>query len=559
MKLSAIQIARWVSEAADVIPDSLITSLHKDEIRKLVTIDLLRRDDLRLSYLFLPGESLLFFEAGGRDRRAKSQKTTNFLPQLVGAKIMAIEQVNFDRIVKIVLFKENEYFALVFELFGPGSNVYLLDSDGAIITSLRRSADRDIYIPPSPPDGMYPDEIDKNRIRTAVAEQCEKNVRRFLKEQIRGWDESFWELSLEGLNSGITIGELGDMKLDEMLQSISAAYSECVKGHREIVLKDNTLSWKINDDVAETYHLINDAIADAAIDLSRAFAKKSVRQRISQGLKIHRKRLEDKQTKLKKLLADAEDATQYKLWAELLTINMKKIGRGMTSITVTNLFDENQREIEIPLLEELSPAANVGRLFKRYRKLTDGVTATKKQVSQIKKKLKALDEYKSQLENAKEFRDMLRLEENLIKRDILKKKKMPPSFHRIEAEAHFNPRVFHTSAGEEILVGRNNKENEYVSFVAAKKHDFWFHSQQTPGAHVILKLKDKGKQPSHESIIEVAKIAAYFSRARTSSKVPIIYTEARYLQKIRGGLPGKVKYTHVTSIMVEPGLPERRS
>ena len=306
MKLSAIQIARWVSEAADVIPDSLITSLHKDEIRKLVTIDLLRRDDLRLSYLFLPGESLLFFEAGGRDRRAKSQKTTNFLPQLVGAKIMAIEQVNFDRIVKIVLFKENEYFALVFELFGPGSNVYLLDSDGAIITSLRRSADRDIYIPPSPPDGMYPDEIDKNRIRTAVAEQCEKNVRRFLKEQIRGWDESFWELSLEGLNSGITIGELGDMKLDEMLQSISAAYSECVKGHREIVLKDNTLSWKINDDVAETYHLINDAIADAAIDLSRAFAKKSVRQRISQGLKIHRKRLEDKQTKLKKLLAEWE-------------------------------------------------------------------------------------------------------------------------------------------------------------------------------------------------------------------------------------------------------------
>ena len=135
-------------------------------------------------------------------------------------------------------------------------------------------------------------------------------------------------------------------------------------------------------------------------------------------------------------------------------------------------------------------------------------------------------------------------------------KKKRKSSHRVEPEKGFNPRVFHTSAGETILVGRNNRENEYVTFVAAKKYDIWFHSQQTPGSHVILQLADKTKPPSHESIIEAAQTAAYFSQARTSSKVPIIYTEVRHLQKIKGAIPGKVKYTRIKSIMVEPKPPQ---
>jgi predicted ribosome quality control (RQC) complex YloA/Tae2 family protein len=312
----------------------------------------------------------------------------------------------------------------------------------------------------------------------------------------------------------------------------------------------------VKSNSADGYTSLNDAICDIAIDLSRKSAERSIRQRLANGIKAQRKKLEGKRNKLDKIVADAENASRYKEWAELLTINIGKIRRGMTTVTVPNLYDETMPEIAIPLLPELSPSANIKRLFKRYRKLTDGKTESEKQIAQISRELDQLVEYKAELESAAGLGDLLKLDKELVKAKILKKREAPVSTHRAEPEPEFNPRQYVSHAGEQILVGRNNKENEFVSFVAAKKHDIWFHSQQTPGSHVILKLKDKNIEPTHESILTAAQIAAYYSQARTSEKVPIIYTEARYLQKIKGGLPGKVRYSRVKSIMVEPSLPD---
>jgi len=556
MRLSALQIARWVHETRTEIEGSSVGTLVKDEVRKQVSIDLVGNKDKRLSYLFLPGESLLFLDDPSRWNSRKSAKTTNFLPQLTDSVIYAVEQLNFDRIIRFSLRRDERQFFLVFELFGPGSNVYLLNAESAVITTLRRSTQPEIYSPPNPPAGIPPGAIDLNTILEMAAARPTERARNFFREQIRGCDKSFWEIALSAVNDQTCLGDMSRTEIERAVEQIRECYQECVQGILPVALDGGTMVWITQKDQTRETSGLNDKIAEVAVTLSRQSAERSIRQRIAQGIKSQRKRLEGKLDKLNKIILEAADASRYREWAELLTINIGKIRRGMSSITVVNLYDESLPEITIPLPTELAPSANIKRLFKRYRKLTDGVKESEKQIAQIRIDLEKLGNHRDDLDDAKNLGDLLKLEKALVKDGILKRREARISSHRAEPAAAFYPRTYNTPAGEQVLVGRNGKENEFVSFVAAKKHDFWFHSQQTPGSHVILKLKDKNSEPSYESILMAARIAAYYSQARTSEKVPIIYTEVKYLQKIKGGLPGKVRYTRVKSIMVEPGLPK---
>jgi predicted ribosome quality control (RQC) complex YloA/Tae2 family protein len=467
-----------------------------------------------------------------------------------------VEQIGFDRILRLNLVLPTERFKLVFELFGPGANVYLLDSRDRVITSLRRTHDIQTYEPPDQPGGMPPYDATPDGIKSAVSADPTRSVRESVEATIRGCDASFWDLALRDIDDSEAVGNISHSQLNAMAKSILDTYSECVSRRRRVVLADGGISWIGSHADGHAYMLLNDAIADAAHELSYNTAVKSIRQRISRGLKRERMRLTGKLERLEALLADAGDARRYREWAELLTLNIKRIRKGMTSVTVVNLYDETQAEIAIPLQKDLSPPANIDKLFRRYRKLVDSVASSERQIPGIKSELEALQQHKTQLENATDLTELIKLERSLTKDGLLKPAKKPPSSHRVRPGERFRPRVFHTSAGEEILVGRNSRENEYVTFKVAKKHDIWFHSQQTPGSHVVLRLKEKGKAPTHESIVEAAQAAAHFSQARTSSKVPVIYSEVRHLQKIRGGPPGKVRCTRVKSIMVEPKHPD---
>lgn len=557
MKLSAMHIARWVFEAQEVVVGRTVSALHKDETRRLVTIDLNGPGPVRLIYLFLPGESLMYFETGRTEQARRPHQTTNFLPQLVGRQIDTVEHLWFDRVVKLALSGQDEHYEIIFELFGPSSNVFLLKPDMSIITSLKDLPETDIYKPPEMLDGVPVIEIDADKLATPDLGDQKMTVRESLEKMTRGCDASFWDIALGDVDSTRPMADLNMSDLTGIAASVRKSAENCIAGDTWVTLARKGILWTVDDRDQPLYARMNDAIADAAQELSYSSAMRSVRQRISQALRSSRKRLEGKLAKLNKLLAEAEDATRYKQWAELLTVNIGKIKRGMTTVTVVNLYDADQPEIAVPLQADLSPSANISRLFKKYRKLTDGIKESRSQVSDIERELETIDKYKLALGDADDLTDLLKLERVLVKQNILKKRKKPSSSHRIEPKSKPTPRTFVTSAGETILVGRNNRENEYVTFVAARKHDIWFHSQQAPGSHVILKLVEKGKQPSHESIIEVAQAAAYFSQARTSSKVPVIYTEVRYLQKIKGGPPGKVRYNRVKSIMVEPKQPSR--
>jgi len=553
MKLSALHLSLWLNEARDILIGSTIDLLHKDELRKLVGIELHNPERIVLSYLFLPGESLLHFDQNERKARIRA-KTTNFLPQLLGGKIREIDQVNFDRIIRFTIETDDSDYLLIFELFGPGSNVYLTELNGEIVTSLKRVEQMDVYSPPIPPEGMTPEEISPDAIIRESENYGDMTISGFLRQMVRGCDRSFWQIVLKDDDPDREVSKFTETEMREFLSYVSNEFRVCMDGGRRVFLRGTELTW-IADESASEYDNINAAFSDISQELGYSFATKSLRQRISQGLKTHRKRLETKKTKLQKALDESEDAEKYKLYAELLAINRNKIKRGMSSITVSNLYDEDLSEIAIPLQPDLAPSANIERLFRRYRKLTDSVDANRKQIKEIDISLQQLADLKAKLERVESFSDIIKLDDELVKAGILSPRKKKPQTSKVEPVERFNPRTYTTSDGETVLVGKNNKENEYVSFTAANKHDLWFHSELSPGSHVILKLNSKKEEPSRRSIVETAQIAAYHSKSRTSSSVAIIYTEVRHLQKIKGGPPGKVRYTNVKSIMVEPKLP----
>jgi predicted ribosome quality control (RQC) complex YloA/Tae2 family protein len=552
MKLSAIQISRWVAEARRELIGSPLHVLTKDESRKLVRFELGSPGNMMLDYLFVPGESILYFHEG--ENRRKSRHTTNFLPQLVGATIRDIAQINFDRIVRIDLDAGERRYALVFELFGPAGNLYMLGDSEEIITALKAHQVENIYDPPKPPDGCPPDQIDMSFVRQSLSGREDQSIADFLNSAIRGCDNSFWSLALRNIKDDTTAGDLDDDELDTIASGIEQTCHSCLDGDYHLRIENNKLSWTDISEPDSGFHSVNDALAHAGTALGRQYAVRSIRQRISHGIRSNRKRLESKHAKLEKLTQEAEGAELYKKWAELLTINIGKLRKGMTSVIVADAYDENQQEIAIPLQQDLSPSANIRKLFKRFRKLTDGRDASARQMRIINREIEKLESFRATLESSENVGDLLELERDVIREGYLKKKKTAAGSHRSPDAPTFHPREYTTRAGEIVLVGRNAKENDYVTFTASRKYDIWFHSQQSPGSHVILRVKDRNYPPSMESILTAARIAAHYSQARNSEKVPIIYTETRHLQKIRGAL-GKVRYTRVKSIMVEPGLP----
>jgi predicted ribosome quality control (RQC) complex YloA/Tae2 family protein len=119
-------------------------------------------------------------------------------------------------------------------------------------------------------------------------------------------------------------------------------------------------------------------------------------------------------------------------------------------------------------------------------------------------------------------------------------------------------RTFLTESSAEILVGRNNKENDHLTFRFARPDDLWFHAQDVPGSHVLLKRKDKKREPSPSDIRVAAEVAAYFSKAKSEKKASVIYTQAKYVRKPKKGKPGLALVEREKTLLVQPGLPKKK-
>ncbi|WP_173916535.1 NFACT family protein [Halobacillus sp. Marseille-Q1614] len=482
---------------------------------------------------------------------------------LAGGFIEDIEQVEMERVVKFHIRSRNEIGdetikTLIIEVMGKHSNIILINpEEGHIFDSIK-------HLPPS-----------QNTYRTVMPGQPYK----LPPEQGKS---NPLQLSGEDLVKKL---DFNSGKIDKQILSKVMGFSPMTT--REIVHRANLGSRK---DYQEAYEEIQSAVRNnnyvpslflgereqfyvlplthlkgetktfstVSEMLDRFYSGKAERDRVKQqALDLHRflKNERDKnKRKIKKhetTLKKSEAAEEHQKMGELLTAHLHLVSLGDASVTVVDYYDPEQSEIEIELNPNKTPSENAQSYFQTYQKLKKSKEAVRTEIRKAEQEIEYFAQLLQQVESAREedieeIREELREQGYLKKKSSVKKKKKKPDTP--------SPESFTASDGTTIYVGRNNKQNEYLTNRLAHKGDTWLHAKDIPGSHVVIKDHD----PSEETIFEAARLAAYYSKYSQSSSVPVDYTLIRHVKKPSGAKPGFVTYDQQQTVYVTPDQEEVR-
>ena len=253
-----------------------------------------------------------------------------------------------------------------------------------------------------------------------------------------------------------------------------------------------------------------------------------------------------KETKLNDLLKKCEDKDDFKIKGDLLTSYIYSIKKGDKDFTTVNFFSEDGEEITIPLDENKSPSENVQSYYKKYNKLKKSEESALEQLEKNDEELQYLYSVLTNIENCESYTEIDDIKEELISTGYVRKRKSNGKNSKKSKSS--KPLHFVSSDGIDIFVGKNNIQNDYLSLKFANKNFMWLHTKNIPGSHVIICSNDV----PDKTLVEGATLAAYYSKAKDSSKVPVDYTLVKNLKKPNGANPGMVIYHTNYTMYVEP-------
>lgn len=473
---------------------------------------------------------------------------------LQGGRIVEISQKDSERIIEISLETLNELGftvskKLIFEIMGKHSNIILVDmTTGKIIDSIKRVS------------------IDVNRVRQVLPgkeyeyppAQDKLPFKAIACGQLDAIDaNSKAILSKVGGISPAIASELAAKKdrygfLQQILESIASGtfVPRVYLDEKDVPQEFHITDLTEYEDAARrmdfqtlsqclAYYFDNKASSNRARQKSHDLVK-SVTTTLD--------KLYLKKQRLSEDLLKAENSEDLRLYGELLTANMHLIKTGDKSVEVVNYYDNST--VKIPLDERHTPAKNAQQYFKRYGKAKTAVKEKQIQLEEVDDDIKYLESVLSYLNNTDSVEEIEALRTELIETGYIRRRKPPSKEKKYKPQPH----RYETTDGFTVLVGRNNKENDYLTLKTASKADIWFHTKDIPGSHVIVQTD--GKELSESGIFEAAAIAAYHSKGRTSENVPVDYVAVRYVKKPAGAKPGMVIFTNNKTVWVNPGLPE---
>jgi len=292
---------------------------------------------------------------------------------------------------------------------------------------------------------------------------------------------------------------------------------------------------------ATTFDSVNDLVDKYYYDRDKIDIIKQKSKGLHKFIKNYSTRLNNKIEKLNRDLRNTSKMDTFRKKGEFIQANIYQIKKGDSTLVTTDYYDNT--EITIALDPKLTPTQNSEKYFKKYKKLKNGVPYINAQINDAKLELKYFVELMHQIETAtlkdvEEIREELEDKKYLRKLQKNKKRKKKPNF-----DTYIDPE------GVEILVGKNNLQNEYITHKLARHNEVWFHVKEAPGSHVLVR---KTFPLSETTIRTAANIAAYFSKMRKSGTVPIDYVEKRYLKKVPGRVTSFVTYTNNKTIYIDP-------
>ncbi len=489
----------------------------------------------------------------------------------LGARITSVSQPGFDRIAefKVACYDEMGFAAekiIVCEIMGKYANLIVLDSERKILAALKvidfaSSSVRQVlpglkYQVPAQADKLLPTVIDEAKFFEKLSEfPSERTGEKFITSTYLGIATQIAR-ELVFRASGHTdtpVCEIDKNKFYGVFKAwqqllIDESYTPTVvfdSAGKPIDYSYMDITYLGNSVEKRTYPRISDM-------LDTYFAEKDRLEHIHQRahdiqslLNNAEARTERKLGIQRQALLDADKGEEYKQRADLITANLYRLERGMDSFRAVNYYDESCPEIEIELDSRLSPSQNAQKLYKLYNKCKTAKIVLAEQIKLWEGELRYLESVKQFLSAAETEQDVIEIRDELYRSGYSSKLRgyIPPK------KITSTPHKFITSGGYELLVGRNNIQNDNLTFKTARKGDLWFHTKDIPGSHVIM-LCD-GEEPSEQDYTEAASIAAKYSKA-TGDLVAVDYTRVKNIKKPGGSKPGFVIYKTNYTAFVRP-------
>jgi predicted ribosome quality control (RQC) complex YloA/Tae2 family protein len=280
-----------------------------------------------------------------------------------------------------------------------------------------------------------------------------------------------------------------------------------------------------------------------------------LRHQLTQKLSNILGKLNIKAQTFKDRLQQSDQADEYKQQADLLMAHLQNWQPGMTEIILDDF--ETGKPVAIALQPDKNAVQNAQKLYKQHQKLKRARAAVEPLLLEVQAEIDYLEQVEaaiSQIDIYQTTEDLQALEE--IRDELIEQKYLEDLEYRRRSNTETASTNFHryrTPSGFEVLIGRNNNQNDYLTFRVAGDYDLWFHAQEIPGSHVLLRL-EPGAVPEEADLEYTANLAAYFSRGRESEQVPVVYTQPNRVYKPKGAKPGLVVYKQETIIWGKPQL-----
>ena len=248
-----------------------------------------------------------------------------------------------------------------------------------------------------------------------------------------------------------------------------------------------------------------------------------------------------------KTLSEIENREEKKLYGELLTANIYSIKKGMTTIELPNFYSENMESVIIPLEGDLTPAENAQKYFKAYNKAKRTYSALQEQIQANNEEFEYLDSVLTSVANCKNESDIKEIRNELKESGYIKKNKGDKQRKSVKKS---KPMHYISSDGYDIYSGKNNVQNDELTLKFARNNDIWLHTKNIPGSHVIV--SSNNTEIPNTTLNEAVMLAAYYSKARESTLVPVDYTKKRNVKKPNGSKPGFVIYETNQTAYITP-------
>ncbi|MCI1687156.1 NFACT RNA binding domain-containing protein [Schleiferilactobacillus harbinensis] len=474
---------------------------------------------------------------------------------LDGGVVTGISQVESDRQVHIHFRSRNELgdtqeLLLIVELMGRHSNIMLVEKDGGKILDLIRhvSPEQNRYRLLMP-GATYVAPPHEDR-RDPLAAQAD------LSGLTRDLDRKTLQSTFQGLGADTAselVARLKDKPADQWDFIWSNFFAPITNDQPMPTIAETDQGKIIFTPFA--YSLTTKPVAQAAslsALLDDYYRDKAQRDRVhgmaSDLLRVVNNTLNKEKTKLgkqEKELAATEKADTYRVKGEVLTTYLHEVKRGMTEITLPNFYADNA-PLKISLSNQLTPSRNAQKYFTRYQKLKNAVQFLNTQIKLAKEEIDYLENILSEIQLA-DPGDLGDIKTELTQQGYLREKKVRGR-KKAKRTPLGKPEKFYASDGTQILVGKNNLQNDQLTLHKAAKTDHWLHVKNIPGSHVIVRSAD----PSDQTLTEAAEIAAYYSKARGSANVPVDTVEVKKIHKPNGAKPGFVIYEGQQTLYVTP-------